>query len=161
MNKAACARAAADPALLATDLADYLVRKGVAFREAHHAVGSLVAAAEKAGKPLRIPFAIDSALPREEVISLSLTTSSGIEVRQDFTLPAMGRRPAARCTARKEGYGQAAAERAGAGRAPAQRARAERALGSRRRRAPVPAPTNRCARTPSGCGSTRSSRPRP
>ncbi len=52
VNKAACARAAADPALLATDLADYLVRKGVAFREAHHAVGSLVAAAEKAGKPL-------------------------------------------------------------------------------------------------------------
>jgi hypothetical protein len=44
-----------------------------------------------AGKPLRIPFAIDSALPRDEVISLSLRTSSGIEVRQDFTLPAMGR----------------------------------------------------------------------
>jgi argininosuccinate lyase len=51
-NKAACAAAAADPALLATDLADYLVRKGVPFRQAHHAVGALVAAAEHEGKQL-------------------------------------------------------------------------------------------------------------
>jgi argininosuccinate lyase len=36
----------ADPALLATDLADYLVRKGVPFREAHHAVGAVVRLAE-------------------------------------------------------------------------------------------------------------------
>ena len=34
--------------LLATDLADYLVERGVPFREAHHAVGAMVAAAEKA-----------------------------------------------------------------------------------------------------------------
>ena len=47
-----CAAAASDPALLATDLADYLVRKGVPFRQAHHAVGALVALAEKVGKPL-------------------------------------------------------------------------------------------------------------
>ena len=32
---------ALDPALLATDLADYLVRKGVPFREAHRLVGSV------------------------------------------------------------------------------------------------------------------------
>jgi len=51
-NDAACARAASDPALLATDLADYLVLKGTPFREAHHAVGAVVALAEKAGKPL-------------------------------------------------------------------------------------------------------------
>ena len=51
-NRAACAAAAADPALLATDLADYLVNKGVPFRDAHHAVGALVALAEKQGKPL-------------------------------------------------------------------------------------------------------------
>ena len=51
-NKAACAAAAADPALLATDLADYLVRKHVPFRAAHHAVGALVALAEKRRKPL-------------------------------------------------------------------------------------------------------------
>ncbi|NPB05700.1 MAG: argininosuccinate lyase, partial [Aquificae bacterium] len=35
---------------LATDLANFLVRKGVPFREAHHAVGSLVAYALKKGK---------------------------------------------------------------------------------------------------------------
>ncbi|MEO6848775.1 MAG: argininosuccinate lyase [Chthoniobacterales bacterium] len=36
-------QAAADPMLLATDLADYLVLKGVPFRQAHEAVGKLVA----------------------------------------------------------------------------------------------------------------------
>jgi len=41
-----CAAAVADPALLATDLADYLVGKGVPFREAHHAVGVVVRLAE-------------------------------------------------------------------------------------------------------------------
>lgn len=35
-------RAALEPMLLATELADYLVRKGVPFREAHHVVGSAV-----------------------------------------------------------------------------------------------------------------------
>lgn len=43
-----CACAAADPALLATDLADYLVRKGLPFRQAHHAVGAVVGFAERA-----------------------------------------------------------------------------------------------------------------
>jgi len=52
VDRAACAAAAGDPALLATDLADYLVRKGVPFRHAHHAVGAAVALAEKLGKPL-------------------------------------------------------------------------------------------------------------
>jgi argininosuccinate lyase len=52
VNKAACAAAASDPALLATDLADYLVRKGMPFRQAHHVVGAVVALAEKTGKPL-------------------------------------------------------------------------------------------------------------
>jgi len=37
---------------LATDLADYLVRKGLAFREAHEAVGKLVRQAEDAGVEL-------------------------------------------------------------------------------------------------------------
>ncbi len=47
-----CRAAAADPQLLATDLADYLVRKNLPFRQAHHVVGELVALAEDAGKPL-------------------------------------------------------------------------------------------------------------
>jgi argininosuccinate lyase len=52
VNSAACAAASADPALLATDLADYLVLKGIPFRQAHHAVGQLVAVAEAEGKKL-------------------------------------------------------------------------------------------------------------
>ena len=36
----------------ATDLADYLVRKGMAFRDAHEAVARAVRAAEVAGKDL-------------------------------------------------------------------------------------------------------------
>ena len=46
----ACAAAAADPLLLATDLADYLVTKGMPFRKAHHAVGAVVAFAERSGR---------------------------------------------------------------------------------------------------------------
>ena len=52
VNRAACDAAASDPALLATDLADYLVKKGMPFRQAHHVVGAVVALAEKNGKPL-------------------------------------------------------------------------------------------------------------
>jgi len=52
VNHAACDRAASDPALLATDLADYLVKKGMPFRQAHHVVGAVVALAEETGKPL-------------------------------------------------------------------------------------------------------------
>ncbi len=37
------ASASADPALMATDLAEWLVRQGVPFREAHHQVGRFVA----------------------------------------------------------------------------------------------------------------------
>jgi argininosuccinate lyase len=47
-----CQQAASDPALLATDLAEALVGQQVPFREAHHIVGSVVAKAEKLGKPL-------------------------------------------------------------------------------------------------------------
>jgi argininosuccinate lyase len=52
VNRDACRAAASDPALLATDLADYLVRKGLPFRQAHHAVGTLVVLAEGQRKPL-------------------------------------------------------------------------------------------------------------
>ena len=52
VNKKKCLAAAGDPALLATDLADWLVRKGMAFRQAHHLVGAVVALAERTGKAL-------------------------------------------------------------------------------------------------------------
>ena len=44
--------------LCATDLADFLVQRGVPFREAHHVVGGLVREAETRGIEL-------SALPKE------------------------------------------------------------------------------------------------
>ena len=38
--------------MLATDLADHLVRRGVPFRESHHVAGALVRAAESSGREL-------------------------------------------------------------------------------------------------------------
>jgi argininosuccinate lyase len=50
-------RAAVSSAMMATDLADYLVRKRVTFRDAHGAVGRLVREAEEAGVELAsLPF---------------------------------------------------------------------------------------------------------
>ena len=54
VNEENCRQAADDPLLLATDLADYLVRKGVPFREAHEIVGQAVAAAEQGNTPLNL-----------------------------------------------------------------------------------------------------------
>lgn len=52
-----CAAAVADPALLATDVVDYLVNKGVPFREAHHVVGALVGLSERLDTPLdKLPY---------------------------------------------------------------------------------------------------------
>ena len=52
VNRAKCEAAASDPLLLATDLVDYLVKKGTPFRKAHHIVGALVAESEETGTPL-------------------------------------------------------------------------------------------------------------
>jgi argininosuccinate lyase len=52
INRAACAAAASDPTLLATDLADYLVLKGMPFRQAHHIVGAVVVDIEELGERL-------------------------------------------------------------------------------------------------------------
>lgn len=45
-------RAAVSSAMMATDLADYLVEKGISFREAHKAVGALVRECESTGVEL-------------------------------------------------------------------------------------------------------------
>jgi argininosuccinate lyase len=51
-------RAALSSTMMATDLADYLVRKGATFREAHGAVGRLVRESETSGTELyTLPFA--------------------------------------------------------------------------------------------------------
>lgn len=45
-------KAALDPFMLATDIADYLVRKGVPFRETHHISGRVVALSEQTDTPM-------------------------------------------------------------------------------------------------------------
>jgi len=51
--RAAHMAVARNDAMLTTDLADYLVSKGVPFREAHAVVGATVRAAERLGVPLK------------------------------------------------------------------------------------------------------------
>lgn len=52
LDEERAAAAVTDPLLLATDLADYLVRAGVPFREAHEIVGRLVGESSASGVPL-------------------------------------------------------------------------------------------------------------
>ena len=58
INRERMEAAASDPHLMATDLADYLVKKGMAFRKAHEIVGELVADAVAKGTKLNaVPLA--------------------------------------------------------------------------------------------------------
>ncbi len=86
VNQSTCEKAAGDPGLLATDLADYLVVKGMPFRQAHHVVGAVVAAAERESKPLN----------EITVAQLQkIDTHFGNDVREIFDLKrAMARRKA-------------------------------------------------------------------
>ena len=52
VNRDTMRTAAADPTLLATDLADYLVKKGMPFRKAHEIVGRVVSHSIETGKRL-------------------------------------------------------------------------------------------------------------
>ena len=52
INLDTCEAAASDPLLLATDLADYLVKNGVPFRDAHELVGQAVALSVQTKTPL-------------------------------------------------------------------------------------------------------------
>jgi len=53
VNRQAVARALEDDSILAVDIAEYLVLKGVPFRRAHQIVGGVVAVAEQQQKKLR------------------------------------------------------------------------------------------------------------
>ena len=44
-----------------------------------------------AGKPLRVPFTVESSLPRDEAATIELRTSAGEVVTKDVVIPAMGR----------------------------------------------------------------------
>lgn len=52
-REARLCQGAEDPALVATELADYLVARGVPFREAHEITGKVLRAAEREGKTIR------------------------------------------------------------------------------------------------------------
>ena len=43
------------------------------------------------GKPLRLPFVIESSLPREQAVTVEMTTSTGESLTKDIVLPPMGR----------------------------------------------------------------------
>ena len=56
-------KAARDPILFATDVADYLVEKGVPFRDSHHIVGKLVAEAEERGVDIdKLPLEVTTSI---------------------------------------------------------------------------------------------------
>ena len=85
MNKERCASAVADPLLLATDLADYLVTNGVPFRKAHHIVGSLVARAEDSTTPLdKLPDA-----DLETLLSLAKARKEPLDMFEESEIPAL------------------------------------------------------------------------
>jgi argininosuccinate lyase len=86
--------AALDDAMLATDLADELVRRGVAFREAHAMVGRLVRRALELATPLQ-------SLPLEEYRAVSPNLDESIYTIFDFT----------RSVAQKDSYGGTAPQR--------------------------------------------------
>jgi len=92
----------------ATDLADYLVRKGVAFRDAHEIVGKAVRYGVESGKDLS-----DMTLPElhafshviEEDVFQVLTLEGSVAARNHLggTAPAQVRAAAARARARLAG----------------------------------------------------------
>lgn len=85
--------AAVSSAMMATDLADYLVRKQVSFREAHGAVGRLVREAEEAGiemtelplssfaaaHPAFLPDVLDELLPATSLSHRNISGGTGPE----------------------------------------------------------------------------------
>jgi argininosuccinate lyase len=81
---AAAMQSALEPSMLATDLADYLVRKGVPFREAHALAGQCVRRAEDRGLPL-------SRLPLEDFLAISTVFEADVLEVFDFR-QSVGRR---------------------------------------------------------------------
>lgn len=85
--------AAGDPTLFATDAAEYLVRKGVPFREAHAIVGRWVAGAAEKQVPMdRVPVAELQQLSakfEEDVVQI-FDASRSLEKRRAIGTPAPG-----------------------------------------------------------------------
>ena len=86
-DRAAMRAAVEEPSgyLLATEAADWLVRRGVSFREAHHAVGQLVRTAESRGVALEaLPLADFRAAHRafDKTVYRALTPEAAVAARK-------------------------------------------------------------------------------
>ena len=84
------ATAANDPLIAATDLADHLVQRGVAFRLAHEIVGRIVRAAETSGRSLGA-FSLDELRafsPLFEPSAVGLSAADLVRARNLFGGPA-------------------------------------------------------------------------
>ncbi|MEZ5328986.1 MAG: argininosuccinate lyase [Verrucomicrobiales bacterium] len=80
VNEAATMAAASDPFLLATDLADYLVKRAVPFRSAHEVIGQLTAHSLKTGIafqdiPLEVYQSFSTAFGQDVYRVLDVTTA--------------------------------------------------------------------------------------
>lgn len=105
INAARLREAASDPALLATEAADYLVRRGVPFRQAHEIVGKVVREAERRGQSwATLPLAkLKTFSPLfEEDLHAALTIEAALARRAvpGGTAPAAVRAAIADCRAR-------------------------------------------------------------
>jgi argininosuccinate lyase len=101
VNKEAMRRAAAEGFATATDLADYLVKKGVAFREAHEAVARAVRFAadrgvDLSGLPLTELQQFDAHIAEDVFQVLTLEGSLAARRHTGGTAPAQVRAAAAR-----------------------------------------------------------------
>jgi argininosuccinate lyase len=76
-DEEAMGRAAADPALYAVDLAEWLVERGMPFRRAHGLVGDLVRRAREADKPLAELVLAEPALGRNAVPIVTPEVATG------------------------------------------------------------------------------------
>ncbi len=105
VNETRLREAAGDPALLATEAADFLVLRGLPFRRAHEVVGKIVREAERSGQPwTSLPLdKLRSFSPLfDETLSQALSVDSAVAARdvEGGTAPARVREAIARCRER-------------------------------------------------------------
>ena len=84
VNEVRLRESASDPGLLATEAADFLVRRGLPFRQAHEVVGKIVREAERLGIPWTslTPEKLRSFSPLfDESLSQAITLESALQAR--------------------------------------------------------------------------------
>jgi len=93
VDQVRCAEAVGDPNLLATDLADYLVNRGLPFRKAHEVIGRAVARCSELGCGLDLlPVSEYQALSPlfEDTVHEILQVRRSMEARKAIGAPAPG-----------------------------------------------------------------------